>query len=430
MSLLLALAPALQAATTCLDVDAFNARGGGPVDAVTVRFDVTGVYPTDFPGTKGALFDLADTTCDGASAALKVYGPDDPPNTAHPAGTLKLEVNDPCHGPDGETWASPNPSEVVFEDGSERCEVEAWVDPASFGYVLDCDGGVFAADGDNLFPLAVDRVTLLSLTDGSTWSMDRAVVTWSEVCFEEDEPSPGVDTGDDGAPVEESAVLEPVDDVTVALAWPDSVDPDAWDLSVGLDDSEVYLRFDLGAVEGTVTAATLSLHALPDSWAEGSGAEAWVAGSADWSEDTLTWNERPSGTGAVLDRVAPVVSDTAYTWDVTDGVRAGEVVALALLPGVADDNGVHFHASESSATLGPRLEVVFEAANPEDTGAPSGDDPSRGGGDTDDVDRVMATHTPEDAAGCGCAGQGAPAGLAWWLFVVAAVWARRPREGG
>ena len=78
----------------CLTVDEFNtwmATHAAATD-VTLRFDATGVNPSDFAGTKGALADLTDLGCaEGGSLGLKVYGTDDPPNTSHPAGTLKQE---------------------------------------------------------------------------------------------------------------------------------------------------------------------------------------------------------------------------------------------------------------------------------------------------------------------------------------------------
>lgn len=57
---------------------------------------------------------------------IKVYGPDDPPNDAHPTGTLKMEYGNSCCG---EHWADPNASDPVFADGSETCTVEMWVNP-------------------------------------------------------------------------------------------------------------------------------------------------------------------------------------------------------------------------------------------------------------------------------------------------------------
>src|SRR5687767_15549969 len=106
----------VHAATTCMTVDEFNATMATrpPVDALTLSFDATGVNPNDFAGSKGALADLTDLGCAaGGSLALKVYGPEDPPNTAHPSGTLKHEYGYNCGPtPYTETWADPNASAV------------------------------------------------------------------------------------------------------------------------------------------------------------------------------------------------------------------------------------------------------------------------------------------------------------------------------
>jgi hypothetical protein len=63
-----------------------------------------------------------------------------------------------------------------------------------------------------------------------------------------------------------------------------------------------YLMFDLSSLSGTVTAATLTLHAQSDSHAEGDGGSIYSVADTSWSEDSLTWGNRPAlgaGLGAL-----------------------------------------------------------------------------------------------------------------------------------
>ncbi|MFZ5479121.1 MAG: DNRLRE domain-containing protein [Myxococcota bacterium] len=400
------LLPAASAATECMSVADFNVwmQTHDATDDVTVQFDATGIDPADFAESKGSIVDLSDVDCaDGAGLTLKVYGPYDPPNESHPSGTLKQEYWNACCESDdcGETWADPNASAEIFVDGGERCDVTVWLNPTDFGYRLDCDHGTFEGLGENTMRMPVNHVSLFELTGGG-WEIEAATSTWSEVCFATDEPvdEPG-----------ETLEVDVAEDVTVSLFYPSSVYPDADDLSVGLDDSEAYVKFDLSDVPGVVTSATLELTAMTESWAAGDGVEVWVT-DAGWSEGTLTWDTRPGGRGAALDRVSPVSDGETYAVDVGDAVGEPGVYAFALLPGAGDENGVHFWSSESGGAA-PRLVVTYEP-RPDDAG---GDDTGPGdegdpGDDTAGYDdwEPRAPREQEksaDAAGCGCNGSGA-----------------------
>ena len=288
------------AATQCMTVDGFNAWMTTHVAAtdVTVSFDVTGVNPNAFAGTKGALADLTDTGCaGGGSLVLKVYGPDDPPNIAHPAGTLKQEYGYNCGPqPDGETWADPNASDVIFVDGTEECDATIWIDPVTFGYRLVCGDRTFEGVGDNGPAMPVNWITLFALTDPDVWHIDSAVSTWNEVCFETSELPPEEEpTDDEDEPVvqEQTRVFAATEDVTVAIDHPTSVYSDVHDLCVEAGYCEAYVKFDLSAIQGTIVSASLEITAQSDPSANGSGADVWVVGDTSWSGDSLTWNARP-----------------------------------------------------------------------------------------------------------------------------------------
>ena len=153
-------AAAEQLCGTVAEFNAAMAQGEDASTDVTLSFDVVGVNPNDFFGTKGSLAQLRNTSCGtGQDAGIKVYGPDDPPNDAHPAGTLKMEYgNSCCGGMCGEHWAEPNASAVVFVDGTETCNVTMWIKPAEAGYTLLCNVGQFDGVGDNPEGNAVDQI--------------------------------------------------------------------------------------------------------------------------------------------------------------------------------------------------------------------------------------------------------------------------------
>jgi MYXO-CTERM domain-containing protein len=190
-----------QGQAVCRTVEEFNAAmesSGVPSADVTVTFDVTGVNPHDFFNGKGSLAHLRYSGCEaGEDATIKVYGVSDPPNTAHPGGTLKLEYNNLCCGGScDERWADPNPSLAIFLDGSEHCHVTTWVKPDSVGYRLACGAQTHEATGGNPDHNVVNEVALLAYLlpgGGVTWEMPNATATNAEVCY-----VPGVAAPDAG----------------------------------------------------------------------------------------------------------------------------------------------------------------------------------------------------------------------------------------
>lgn len=421
---------AAHAATTCMSVADFNSymQTRPPTDSVVLKFDATGVNPNDWWGTKGALADLTDSTCAaGGSLALKVYGPDDPPNTAHPTGTLKQEYGYNCGPvPNVEHWAEPNASEVIFVDGSERCDVTIWIDPATFGYRLACDHGTWEGSADNAPAMPVNYITVFSLVDGSTWKMPNARSTWNEVCFNSDAP-PEEDTGTPEPVVSET--ISASQDVTVAIDFPTSVFADYNDLVVEAGYSEVYLQFDLSAIPGIITSATLDISAGADGSATGSGTDVYVAANADWSENTLTWNARPGGLGNKLARAAPIESNGSYSLDVSSVMSAPGVYAFALLPAADDTNGSHFVSGEASVAAGPTLHITWEESADTDGGGDGGGD-SDGDADDDDANdtgELGGAYIPpaqiDGPSGCSCA----TGGGVGWLAPLGAVLALRRR---
>ena len=434
---LLTILPAF-AVTECLTVDEFNSymESHDPTDSVVLKFDAMGVNPNDWAGSKGALADLTDNTCGaGGSLALKVYGPDDPPNTSHPAGTLKQEYGYNCGPmPDTENWAEPNASAVVFTDGSETCTVTVWIDPATFGYKLECNTGTFEGSAENGPAMPVNYITMFSLVDGSTWKMNNARSTWNEVCFNADEEIPD-DTGTD--PETQDAMISATEDVTVSNDFPSNVYGEETDLCVESGYSEVYLQFDLSTISGTIHSASLELAAGSDSSATGSGAEVYLAASSAWSEDSLTWNTRPGSTGSRLDRASPIESGGTYSLDVSDGVSAPGVYAFALTPAADDTNGSHFVSKEGSVSTGPRLHISWVAdesdadadADADSDSDADGDTDADGDADSDADSNADATDTGIDAVdgGSGCSCDSGASALGWGATLLAMAAGRRRR---
>lgn len=408
------------AATQCMSADAFNTwmQTHEPSTDVTLRFDATGVNPYDWWGTKGALADLTDTSCAaGGSLALKVYGPDDPPNTSHPTGTLKQEYGYNCGPmPNEEHWADPNASEEIFRDGSERCDVTIWINPANFGYRLECDHGTWEGSAENGPAMPVNQVTIFALSDGHTWEMPNATSTWNEVCFETD----GTVPEEEEDPPEADDSFRAIHDVTVTSTEPANVYPDPMDLCVEASYSEVYLQFDLSSVAGTITSAQLELTAGSDGSANGDGAEVWAVSSTSWDEDTLTWNGRPGVSGSAMGRVGPIVPDGEYSVDVSAAVSAPGVYAFALAPTASDTNGAHFQSDEMTGDQGPRLRITWvedesggDGGGDDGGGDGAGDDEENEGGGRDDTAGIRARPGDGQAMigadpGCGCATPIAP----------------------
>lgn len=350
-------------------VDEFNtfmSGAGGASTTVTVTFNVTGVKPPDFAGSKGCLAELLDTSCaTGASATLKVYGPYDPPSASHPAGTLKFEYGNqccpvaPCQT---EEWADPNASATVFVDGTETCAVKIWLDPLHVGYHLDCNGTLFDAVGDNVDKNVVTQLATLQRVDGG-WAMPNAVASSTKVCFEPPMAAPGVLTMD----------IPVLEDVTASASAP-GVYPVVQELGLEAGDSQAFLKFDLGAVPGHVTKAKLFLHQSDVASADGDGGDAFVVLDHGWSENTLTWASRPATAGVSLARVSPVAAFSWYSWDVSTAVAKPAIYAFALQPEASDANGAHFFSKEGSATLGPYMRVEYVVTDADADGYPDGPD--------------------------------------------------------
>jgi hypothetical protein len=394
------------AAEVCGTIAEFNAAmvaTGGSVEEVSVEYDLVGVNPADFPGTKGSLGQLRFTGCDlgGQDAAIKVYGPEDPPNEAHPAGTLKQEYGNACCGGEcGEGWADPNASEVIFVDGTEQCHVRFWMDPLTFGYSFQCDGVTYDGLGANDYANRVDHIAILeyhTAEGGITWELPNATATNDVACWVE------VPTG------METITVPVAQDVTAAPSQPDAVFADIGDLAVEAGDNEAYLQFQVPAIEGEITEAILYMHTRPESSAEGDGGEVHVVTSHDWSEATLTFNTRPPMAAASLGRIGPAASDVWVSLDVTAAVAQAGTHSFAVVSPPGDGNGTHFMSKEGAPDLAAYLLLKVAACDGEtDEGcAGPADGSGSGGGMPGDGSETGAATSGDATAGAATAGEDA-----------------------
>lgn len=408
------LGPAAAAAEpVCGTVDAFNqamADAGTTATEVTLTFDVVGVNPGDFAGSKGSLAQMRNTTCAaGQDAVIKVYGPEDPPNVAHPSGTLKLEHGNACCGGEcGEQWADPNASAVVFVDGTEQCAVSMWITPTEVGYSLDCNVGQFDALGENPLQNTVDGIALLDyvLPDGgTTWGLPNATASNDEVCW--------VAMPSDGT----SVTVPVLEDVTAAPSTPDAVFADVTDLAVEAGDNEAYLKFEVPPVDGKITRARLFMHTSTAPSSDGDGGEVHALTDNGWSEATLTWNTRPAYAAASLGRIGPAAADLLVSLDLGEAIAGGGTYGFAVVSPPTDGNGTHFWSKEGSPGGAAYLQLDVVVVDGDGDGTPDGPDCDDTdpdiGPDADEVcNGVDDDCDGEIDEGCGGADDGGSSGVA------------------
>ncbi len=135
-----------------------------------------------------------------------------------------------------------------------------------------------------------------------------------------------------------TVTLTPVADTTVSSATPATTAGSATTLTVdGSPVTQVFVRFDLTGVTGTVQSAKLRLRvdAAKDA---GSVAGGTIATSSNvaWPEATTSWNTRPPVDGPTLATMGAVARTKWVESTVTGGVTAGQSVTFAITSGNAD----------------------------------------------------------------------------------------------
>ncbi|HEX5753291.1 MAG TPA: DNRLRE domain-containing protein [Archangium sp.] len=117
-----------------------------------------------------------------------------------------------------------------------------------------------------------------------------------------------------------------------------------------------FLRFEVPTPPGPVRQATLRLYAMDGS---SDGPRLYPA-TTDWSEDSVTWSQRPSVMGPPLGDVGEVPHGSSVEYDVTSFVQGGGTYGFALVN--ESRNGVDF-ASKEHVRLewAPRLVLSVDA---------------------------------------------------------------------
>lgn len=127
---------------------------------------------------------------------------------------------------------------------------------------------------------------------------------------------------------------------------------------------EAYLRFNLSQVSGTVSSATLRVYGKIDGSTTPSVPVAvFPCANTSWTENALTWNNKPASGSTGLDTTT--VTNTAYayfTWDVTAYVVAELAasrnnISLVMKSLTSHDPRIFFNSSEAGSNP-PQLVVT------------------------------------------------------------------------
>ncbi len=122
-------------------------------------------------------------------------------------------------------------------------------------------------------------------------------------------------------------------------------------------EAESYVRFLVGGLSGTVTSAKLRLRATSNT-IDGPGV---YATSSDWSEGSVTWNDRPVPVTGVLSDSGPIAGGDVVEWDVTQALMADGPHTFRIANTISD--GVSFNSREAATAANrPQLVVTFSNA--------------------------------------------------------------------
>jgi hypothetical protein len=100
---------------------------------------------------------------------------------------------------------------------------------------------------------------------------------------------------------------------------------------------DTYLQFDLSELQGLNVHARLRLYAVNSSPSAGSIA---VNSDAVWDEDSITYENRPSGKHVTIGTLGEIEADQWYEVNVTPGIAGNEIVTFVITS--TDSNGVEF----------------------------------------------------------------------------------------
>jgi MYXO-CTERM domain-containing protein len=394
---------------------------GTQVQTATVSFTTDDITLSNLTGDNNEfiqMFDSGDKWSCTHAVTMRAYGD----ITGTSWGDVKLK-----------TW--DNASGLYSE---ARGGVQDWDGgPHTWTITWTATTATLARDGVEIVNM---DVTGQDLSVGTVW---LPLNTWdygyshpigsiySDLSFDGWVSGGGDDGGDDtGTVTPEDGGRPPVQDAGVIASYGDTVYDAETDLPVDGSGEHSYLLFDLSDLSGTVTSATLNLHAQSDSHADGDGGGLYEVEDTTWTEDSLTWNNRPS-LGTQIDSFSAVGASDTVSFDVTAYVSAGGLSAFALANG--GSNTAHFWSKEGSSP--PSLVVQATGDDGGGGGADSGGEGGAGGGgggaDGEHPGRdggPGGTSDLGDVGGCACGSVDGSRGLAWALVVGLGLAGRRRRR--
>ena len=117
--------------------------------------------------------------------------------------------------------------------------------------------------------------------------------------------------------------------------------------------TEAYVRFLVGGVVGKIQSATLRLRSITDT-ADG---PAVLPTTSGWTENGITWANRPAATGPALADAGPIGAGTTTDLDVTPAVTGEGAVSFKLAATSSDP--VDLYSREAAiASNSPSLQVI------------------------------------------------------------------------
>lgn len=133
-------------------------------------------------------------------------------------------------------------------------------------------------------------------------------------------------------------------------------------------DSAAYLRFDVSGVSGSVQQATLRVWVGGSGGGSSNGPEARATGT-NWTETTITWNNRPAPSGGVLDDKGNIPADSWAEYNVTAAVTGNGAVGFVLLP--QGNDGLYIDAREGTNRPQLLISLGGGGTNPTPTPGPN-----------------------------------------------------------
>ncbi|HET7091983.1 MAG TPA: DNRLRE domain-containing protein, partial [Thermomicrobiales bacterium] len=125
---------------------------------------------------------------------------------------------------------------------------------------------------------------------------------------------------------------------------------------------ESYLRFTVSGVSGQVVGATLRLHTSTYSGAVSTNGPAVYPAGNDWSEDGITWNDKPARTsGAPADDLAAIDGNDWASFDVSSLVNGDGVYTFDLASTSSD--GAFFWSREAADGVRPELALTLAGSS-------------------------------------------------------------------